>query len=531
MSNRRISVIPAKIDTNKNVQPKYKKLNVVAYCRVSTLQEEQESSYEAQIEYYKKLINENPNWHMAGIYADDGISATNTKKRDDFNAMIDRCIKKSNEIDMIITKSISRFARNTVDSLIHIRKLKEKNIAVYFEKENINTLDSSGELLITILSSQAQEESRNISENVRWGLKRKYETGETLVSRLLGYKRNKNGQLEIIPEEAEIVKFIFAEFMEGSSYNKIANKLKEKGYKTIRGKTNWGVASVIRILSNEKYIGDTLCQKTYTVDFLTKERRTNNGEVNQYYTENSHQGIIPRELFYRVQEEMERRANSKNKAPNKNETDRKCRYNSKYALTSIFICKECGTPYRRQVWSKYGEKKAVWRCENRLRNGTKYCKNSPTYDEKVLQKSIMNAINKQLQDKNKFIGNFKKNVISVISKDTTTEYDSEIKELEKQLVNLIKDNTYENTEEYEEACKDITNRIEELETNKIKALGGRDKLNNAQEFMDNTNIYMSEYDDTLVRRLIRNVFAVSDSKIEICFYNGVVEEENVSFIH
>ena len=317
--------------------------------------------------------------------------------------------------------------------------------------------------------------------------------------------------------------------MEGSSYNKIANKLKEKGYKTIRGKTNWGVASVIRILSNEKYIDDTLCQKTYTVDFLTKERRTNNGEVNQYYTENSHQGIIPRELFYRVQEEIERRANLKNKAPSKNETDRKCRYNSKYALTSIFICKECGTPYRRQVWSKYGEKKAVWRCENRLRNGTKYCKNSPTYDEKSLQKAIMNAINKQLQDKNKFIGNFKKNVISVISKDTTTEYDLEIKELEKQLVNLIKNNTYENTEEYEETCKNITNRIEELETDKIKSLGGRDKLNNAQEFMDNTNIYMSEYDDILVRRLIRNVIAVSESKIEICFKNGVIMIETVSY--
>ena len=224
---------------------------------------------------------------------------------------------------------------------------------------------------------------------------------------------------------------------------------------------------------------------------------------------------------------MERRANSKNTAPNKNETDRKCRYNSKYALTSIFICKECGTPYRRQVWSKYGEKKAVWRCENRLRNGTKYCKNSPTYDEKLLQQAIMNAINKQLQDKNKFIGNFKKNVISVISKDTTTEYDSEIKELEKQLVNLIKNNTYENIEEYETACKNITNRIEELETNKIKSLGGRDKLNKADEFIDNTNIYMSEYDDTLVRRLIRNVFAVSESKIEIYFQNGVVVEEMI----
>ena len=235
MSERKITVIPPKINLNTAKKQEVKRLNVVAYCRVSTAQEEQETSYEAQVSYYTKLIAENPSWNLAGIYADDGISGTNTKKRDDFNAMMDRCLQKSHTIDMILTKSISRFARNTVDYLSCIRKLKEKNIAIYFEKENINTLESTGELLITILSSQAQEESRNISENVKWGLKRKYEKGEVLVRRMFGYRKGADGQLYVVPEEAEAVHMIYGKYLEGESMNSIARILKENGIKTIRG--------------------------------------------------------------------------------------------------------------------------------------------------------------------------------------------------------------------------------------------------------------------------------------------------------
>lgn len=238
-TDRKIKIIPPKANMNTEKKKKVKKINVAAYCRVSTAQEDQETSYEAQVAYFTKLITENPSWNLAGIYADDGISGTDMKKRDNFNAMMERCLQKDGDIDLILTKSISRFARNTVDCLSCIRKLKERNIAIYFEKEHINTLESTGELLITILSSQAQEESRNISENVKWGLKRKYEKGEMLVRRMFGYGKGTDGQLYIIPEEAEVVRLIYGKYLEGESLNSIARLLKEKGIKTIRGNIEW----------------------------------------------------------------------------------------------------------------------------------------------------------------------------------------------------------------------------------------------------------------------------------------------------
>ena len=231
------------------------------------------------------------------------------KKRDNFNAMMERCLQKDGDIDLILTKSISRFARNTVDCLSCIRKLKERNIAIYFEKEHINTLESTGELLITILSSQAQEESRNISENVKWGLKRKYEKGEMLVRRMFGYGKSTDEQLYIIPEEAEVVRLIYGKYLEGESLNSIARILKEKGIKTIRGNTEWNVNSIRTILINEKYIGDAMAQKTFTIDYLTKTRKENQGELQKYYVENTYEAIIPREVFYKVQEKLHQRAN------------------------------------------------------------------------------------------------------------------------------------------------------------------------------------------------------------------------------
>lgn len=316
-TDRKIKIIPPKANMNTEKKKKVKKINVAAYCRVSTAQEDQETSYEAQVAYFTKLITENPSWNLAGIYADDGISGTDMKKRDNFNAMMERCLQKDGDIDLILTKSISRFARNTVDCLSCIRKLKERNIAIYFEKEHINTLESTGELLITILSSQAQEESRNISENVKWGLKRKYEKGEMLVRRMFGYGKGTDGQLYIIPEEAEVVRLIYGKYLEGESLNSIARLLKEKGIKTIRGNIEWNVNSIRTILINEKYIGDAMAQKTFTTDYLTKTRKENQGELQKYYVENAHEAIIPREVFYKVQEELRQRANIYKKSSKK----------------------------------------------------------------------------------------------------------------------------------------------------------------------------------------------------------------------
>ena len=530
-TDRKIKIIPPKANMNTEKKKKVKKINVAAYCRVSTAQEDQETSYEAQVAYFTKLITENPSWNLAGIYADDGISGTDMKKRDNFNAMMERCLQNDREIDLILTKSISRFARNTVDCLSCIRKLKERNIAIYFEKENINTLESTGELLITILSSQAQEESRNISENVKWGLKRKYEKGEVLVRRMFGYGKGIDGQLHIIPEEAEIVRLIYAKYLEGESLNSIARILKEKGIKTIRGNTEWNVNSIRTILINEKYIGDAMAQKTFTTDYLTKARKENQGELQKYYVENAHEAIIPREVFYKVQEELHQRANIYKKS-SKKETESKGKHSGKYALSKITICKECGCEYRRQIWSKYGEKKAVWRCENRLRNGTRYCKDSPTIEESVLHRAVLHTINQVLENKGDFVQIFRKNVVTALTHGTKdSEYAKEKKKLQKAMAELIQQ-AQQNGDEiaFEERCQAITAQIEALEMKQIKAANrgenGR-KMEDIENFLDKTNCILTEYDDKLVRQLIQNINVVNARKIEVVFKSGITVETSL----
>ena len=273
MTTRNVTVIPARkrIGNSANAE-ELPKLRVAAYCRVSTDSEEQATSYEAQIEHYTNYIKSNPEWELAGIFADEGITGTNTKKREEFNRMIEECMQ--GKIDMIITKSISRFARNTLDCLKYIRQLKEKNIPVYFEKENINTLDSKGEILLTIMASLAQQESQSLSQNVKLGIQYRYQQGKIHINhnRFLGYTKDKDGNLVIVPEEAEIVKRIYREYLEGSSMLQIARGLEADGILTGAGNPRWHTSTINKILRNEKYIGDALLQKTYTVDFLSKKR-------------------------------------------------------------------------------------------------------------------------------------------------------------------------------------------------------------------------------------------------------------------
>ena len=334
------------------------------------------------------------------------------------------------KIDIIITKSVSRFARNTVDSLMTIRKLKEKNIAVIFEKENINTLDGTGEILITILSSLAQEESRNISENVKWGIVRRFEKGKVMVNhnKFMGYTKNSEGELVIVPEEVEVVKLVFRLYLEGLSAEKIARYLGAQGIKTATGLDKWEETVVRRMLSNEKYMGDALLQKTYTVDFLTKRKVMNNGIVPQYYVEDDHEAIISKELFYQVQEEIARRASMWKPAVSRKK-NQQSKYSSMYALTGIVICGECDRDYRRVTWSRNEKKKIVWRCTNRLENGTKKCKDFPTLEEEALHNAIMEAMQKITGDNGDFVDAFRQNVIRVIGsyKKGPDEYDEKIK--------------------------------------------------------------------------------------------------------
>ena len=539
---KNISLIPSRPEYDRSIKPQFKALRVAAYCCVSTSLDQQVSGYEVYFSYFTEKIKSNPNWKLAGIYADDGKSATNTKKRDDFNAMIEDCM--AGKIDMIITKSVSRFARNTVDSLQNIRKLKEKNIAVFFEKEGVNTLESTGELLITILSSQAQEESRNLSENTRWGLVRRFENGIVSVNhnKFLGYTKDKNGELVIVPEEAELVKRIFRLYLEGNSIIQITKILESEGIKTVTGRTKWCPGVIDKMLSNEKYMGDVLQQKTYTIDFLTKKRVKNNGIVPQYYIEDDHEAIIPKELFYQVQEEKARRASLNKSAVTRKEKKEKSKYSSKFALTDIMVCKECGLPYRRQVWSKYGQKTAVWRCENRLKNGTRNCKHSPTFKEDVLHEAIMTAINSVVENRGEFVSAFRENVIRVIgsysTKNVPTEYDGQIEKLQGEMLALIEKNAKQGaiTEDFDERYKRIAEQINDLKQKKLELVREQKMTANFQQRLDDmdaclkkTTCEVREFDNDLVRRLLQSIKAVKDDLIEIQFKSGIVMNQRVSY--
>lgn len=539
---KNISVIPSQPEYDRSIKPQFKALRVAAYCRVSTTLEQQETSYEAQVSYYTEKIKSNHNWKLAGIYADDGKSATNTKKRDDFNAMIEDCM--AGKIDMVITKSVSRFARNTVDSLQNIRKLKEKNIAVFFEKEGVNTLDGTGELLITILSSQAQEESRNLSENTRWGLVRRFENGIVSVNhnKFLGYTKDENGELVIVPEEAELVRRIFRLYLEGSSIVQIGKILDDEGITTVTGLTQWCPGVIDKMLSNEKYMGDVLQQKTYTVDFLTKKRVKNNGIVPQYYIQDDHEAIVSKELYYRVQEEKTRRASLSKSAVARKAKKEKSKYSSKYALTDITVCKECGQPYRRQVWSKYGQKSAVWRCENRLKNGTKNCKNSPTLKEEVLQEAVMAAINSVVENRGEFVSAFRENVIQVIgsysTKNIPTEYDGQIEKLQGEMLTLIEENAKKGslTEDFDEQYQRIAEQVKNLKQKKLDMVRERRQAESFQQrvtdmdaCLKKTTCEVREFDNDLVRRILQNIKVINEELIEIQFKSGIVMKQRVSF--
>lgn len=538
---KNISIIPATRGYDRTIRPQMKAMRVAAYCRVSTLQEQQETSYEAQVNYYTEKIENNPSWKLAGIYADDGKSATSTKNRSNFQAMIEDCM--AGKIDMVITKSISRFARNTVDSLTNIRKLKEKNIAVFFEKEGINTLEGSGELLVTILSSQAQEESRNISENCHWGIVRKFESGKVIVnhSKFLGYTKDKDGNLVIIPEEADLVRRIFRLFLEGNSSYKIKRILEADGILTVTGKTVWQATVIDKMLSNEKYMGDALMQKTYTVDFLTKKKVINKSIVPQYYIEDNHEAIIPKELYQRVQEEKARRGAIYRPASKKVDAPSiKGKYSAKYVLSDIMVCAECGQPYRRQVWSKYGMKKAVWRCDNRLKHGSKRCKHSPTLKEDSLHEAIMTAINNVVEDQGEFVQAFRENVIRIIGSYSAqaepTEYDEQIEQLQQGMMKLIEESAKTECADdtFDKEYRIIADEIKELRKKKAKVLQERHLAESYEQRLQEMSSYTKkisylkrEFDDDLVRRLLQTIRVISESKIEIQFQSGIVMRQDV----
>lgn len=349
-----------------------KKLRVAAYARVSTEQDEQESSYEAQVSFYTKHIEANLDWELVGVFADKGISGTNTKNRESFNRMVDLAL--CGGIDLILTKSISRFARNTVDTLQTVRKLKAAGVEVIFEKENLHTFDPKCEVMLTIMSSLAQEESRSISDNVRWGRQKSMQDGNVSLpyKHFLGYKKGEDGRPEIVEEEAEIVRTIYDLFLSGKTIRYIAGYLTERGIPTPAGREQWSVSTIRSILSNEKYRGDALLMKTYTVDYLTKEKRKNDGDVKQYFVENSHDPIIDPDVFDIVQEKLKKHCANRSKIK------------SKHPLANLIICGECGEFYGRKVWHNHNNTKRydVWYC-NRKYERERACNTPFLKDEDI----------------------------------------------------------------------------------------------------------------------------------------------------
>ena len=373
---------PVKAITN---EPKLK--NVAAYARVSTDREEQSTSYEAQVTYYTNMIKSNPAWRFVNVYADEGITGTSIVKRNGFKEMIKDAL--AGKIDLIITKSVSRFARNTVDSLTTIRKLKEHGIEVYFEKENIWTFDGKGELLITIMSSLAQEESRSISENVKWGMRESMRRGKAWVPYkvFIGYDKGPDGNMVINEEEARLVRRIYLMYIQGMSPYRIAGILEAEKVMLPGGKAKWYPSTIKSILTNEKYKGDALRQKTYSKDFLTKERAKNSGEITQYYIINHHDPIIDPELFDRVQEEMISRKN----AGEKNIGDR--------LFSRKIRCGDCGGFYGPVTWATHtAHEKEVWRCNKKYAPGKPNCI-PPAITEEELKRAFVKGINLAIRDK------------------------------------------------------------------------------------------------------------------------------------
>lgn len=519
---KNVTVIPPTINLfTKTSRTEPTKRKVAGYARVSTDSEEQLTSYEAQVDYYSNYIRANPEWEFVDVYTDEGITALNTKKREGFNRMIADAL--DGKIDLIVTKSVSRFARNTVDSLTTVRKLKEHGVEVYFQKENIYTLDSKGELLITIMSSLAQEESRSISENVTWGQRKRFADGKVSIpyGQFLGYRKGADGLPEIVPEEAEIVRDIYRMFIEGMSTNAIAKRLTDNGVPTPSGKSKWQRQTIDSILANEKYKGSALLQKKFTIDFLQKKMKPNEGEVPQYYVEHSHPPIIPPDEWERVQLEIARRRNSEK------------RTNCGSPFSAKLVCGDCGEFYGSKVWhsnSKY--RRTIWQCNGKFKGDCK-CRTPHLYEEQIKEQFI-SALSELLSDRETLLDNGR-----LILEQLTdcSEIDTELHDISVELdllAGLIRSCIFENavtaieqsdyTERYNkltEKHEELQNRYAELRRQREERLCKADALGEFLFRLSELDLLELSFDNSLWNWSVERVAVFADGEMRFRFKNGV----------
>ena len=520
------------------------KRRTAGYGRVSTNEEEQQSSYEAQVDYYTKMIQANPEWEFMGVYTDEGISATSTKKRDGFNQMVEDAL--AGKIQLIITKSVSRFARNTVDSLSTIRKLKEAGVEVWFEKEAIKTFDRKGELLITIMSSLAQEESRSISENVQWGKRRAFEQGKVSLpyKRFLGYEKGENGRPVIVPEEAEIVRLIYRLFHYGKSASFIASLLTDEGIPTPGGKTQWRSNVVLSILQNEKYAGNALLQKGYTTDFLTKARKINQGEIPQFFVENSHEAIIEPDFFEEVQHELQRRTASDQVVI------------STHPLSGKIFCADCGGLYGPRVWhSTSPYRRVIWQCNHKYRNAIReqgvndssrgvHAKGAkcpgPVVREEQVKAAFLAAFNQRIDERDVIFAAHNEALAALAD---TTALDAEAAALtgEREVVGeLIRKAVEENARVpldqavYNARYDALLARFKAAETRLAEIDAERDQRRMKQanitrflKILKKQNALVTEFEEEMWYITVDKVLVHADRRLAVVFRDGVVVEVSV----
>ena len=518
---------------------KYHQKRVAAYCRVSTDSEEQLTSYQNQMRVYTEMIAANKEWEFAGLYADEGISGTRADKRPEFQRMIRDC--QNGKIDYIITKSVSRFARNTVECLEYVRSLKAQGIGIFFEEQNIDTLKNESELYLVIYAGFAQSESESISKHITWTYRKKFEEGKVSFQykNFLGYRKGADSQPEIVPEEAAIVERIYEMFLAGQPVKVIAQTLQAEKIEILGKNLSFSKNMIMNILRNEKYCGDCILQKTVTVDCISKTRKVNQGEAPMYIVENNHPAIISREVFNRAQEELIRRQALRAKS-DKTSITATGKY-SKYALTEVLQCAECGSRYRRVTWTAHGRKKIVWRCISRLDYGTKHCKDSITVEEEALHGAVVRALNRfHTEDESTYLALMKATIGEAIGINGGSEeidlLTRRIDTLNKRMLDLVNETVAagKDVESSEDEFKGISDQIEQL-NRRIAAIqenvhkdGSRQaRLEEIQSIIAKRGANETQYDDSIVRQMIECIKVHNDGKLTIIFGGGYEIEETL----
>ena len=523
----KVTIIPATPKRAEPGKPANQKLRVAAYCRVSSEKDEQLNSFDVQVSYYTEKINSKAEWKFAGVYADEGITGTSMKHREDFKRMLRAC--REGRIDLILCKSVSRFGRNSVDVLRTIRALRERGIGVVFEKEGVDTRTMNSELILAFHSAFSQSESESIRENVSRGLRMAYAQGTiTLPATAYGFRKGEDNGIAIDPEQAQVVRSIYQMFLDGHGLRTIKERLEARQIPSPKGKEQWSVATIRSILSNEKYKGDVLLQKTYRPSLFSEKAVVNRGELAKYYIAGALPQIVESQMFDRVQEELAKRV-SKRPASEKAKTPFG-KYSGKYALTGVVVCGQCGAFYRRITWHHHGKVQVVWRCGARQDKAAN-CPDSPTLEENKLQSAVMEAISQQYIHKEETLETTMQSIRSVLTPETAeSEYAirSKINDLQKERKALLTKALAENDDgKYDFQFLRIKNEMEQLQS-QLEGVQATQKSQTADEArMAEIAALLGQFqesdlplDNILVRKVVDTVRVESKDRLEVTFKDG-----------